>query len=667
MPTPEEEARLRARAVVDALGAPGGVMGAPSTQPTPPDPGPIATRAPDGTVEQQRPLTPEEVVVPTFLRESARAGGTTADRPSPMMDWAAQVARTTSPTGALMPDQDEMRRLAQQSGVPYDRIVADMVARVAQGENAVDALQAVRDRVGLRAAEGAQRTAEQPLVTGSGDAGGAPSAAAAPRGGDQLVSVPGGPARPADPPVGAPSADRMRAVGALARADAEAGGAGLEDVRKRIVDQGTKLADEVDDLETEYRDREAAAQAGVDEAARRFGQLNASIRAGTIDPDRWWSDRGTGAKILSVFSLLAGGISGIMRRDGRNPVLEQVQEQIRADLDMQERDLGRAERADERRERGAEQLLYHHFRMLQNTQAAKEAAMGTALRQYAAQLQGLAQESTDQVRQTQLAQAADQFLMEAEQADHRARTQLATIEAQRRRRGGGGGGARMGLRLQDGTVLPLTQAQAVQLYAQGKLPGQPNAPGGTGTGADGGPLPERNLVHQRFLAPRVTAVRTGLARVSSIRRRIQEARARGEDPAGVSAAFAVADRLGAGNAADLVTSSEGLALRDDVRDLASQLAKARSGAAMTDNERRTYYNLIAGAGDVDQMLTNLDRVEEELRITGRALYDSDPDQARIARAEWLADFPAGDSSALGGHSFVTIDEEAQRAPAEREE
>lgn len=686
MPTPEEEEQIRlARAALAQSGVPQGAMpqtrGQPSTEPALPDQGPLYTRGPEpGAVpEQRRPMSPEEAVVSTFLQESARPGGA-PDRTAPVMDYALSRGRMLSPMSGVMGMfglDDEgiahLRRIAQQQGVPFDRVLTDAVLRMGAGNfpGAADRLaglaQDARDRVGLDAAMQAGQVAEQPLVTGSG-AGADPTADGAPTAppGATISTMPGGPGRPGDPPVVAPDADKMRMVGMLARDDAEAGGAALADARKRTMDEAAVMQGEVDALEADFANREREAEEGVREAERKFASLNASIRAGTVNPDRWWTDRGVGSRIMTVFSLALGGLGGLFRGDGENRVLQMVKDEINQDLQIQEQDLGRAERADEAERRGAEQLLYHHFRMLGNVQSAKEAAVGTALRQYAAQLQALAQQSTDAQRQTALALQADQFLMEAEQADHRARTQLATIEAQRRRRPSAGGGVRHVITMPDGTRIPVSQREMVQLYAQGRLPGQPNAPGGAGAGT---PV-ERNGVHQRFLAPRVSAVRTGLARVQEIRTLIRDAQSRGDDVPGIGTGLAIADRLGAERAVDLVLSDDAKKLRNSVRDLASQLARARSGAQQTDAERRAYFDLIAGSGSESEMLANLERVEQELRITGRALYDADPGQAGLAQADWLADFPSGEGSSLGGHGYVPIEAEvasaAERPEAEEE-
>ncbi len=78
-------------------------------------------------------------------------------------------------------------------------------------------------------------------------------------------------------------------------------------------------------------------QAMVD-AETRDTALRAEIqkaRSEKIDPDHWWNQKSTGAKILAGIGMVLGGAGGGVARTGRNPAMDVMNSAIQNDMDSQ--------------------------------------------------------------------------------------------------------------------------------------------------------------------------------------------------------------------------------------------------------------------------------------------------------------------------------------------
>ncbi len=83
--------------------------------------------------------------------------------------------------------------------------------------------------------------------------------------------------------------------------------------------------------------RPLLAQAMAD-ATNRDVALRAEIqkaRAEKIDPDHWWNEKSTGAKILAGVGMILGGAGGGLGRTGRNPAMDVMNSAIQNDMDSQ--------------------------------------------------------------------------------------------------------------------------------------------------------------------------------------------------------------------------------------------------------------------------------------------------------------------------------------------
>lgn len=84
----------------------------------------------------------------------------------------------------------------------------------------------------------------------------------------------------------------------------------------------------------------ADAQAGkLAEYEKQYNNLTNDVTAAKIDPDRYWHDKKTGAKIGATLGIMLGGLSAGLTR-GENPALQMLNKHIENDIEAQRLNIG---------------------------------------------------------------------------------------------------------------------------------------------------------------------------------------------------------------------------------------------------------------------------------------------------------------------------------------
>src|SRR6185369_11736590 len=94
--------------------------------------------------------------------------------------------------------------------------------------------------------------------------------------------------------------------------------------------------------QADYKKQEADAIAQVNNAKSMVNTAMADAsRVGSIDPARFWSNKGTGEKITAAIAVFLGGVGAGLLGRGGNPALEMIQKSIDQDINAQEQDIKR--------------------------------------------------------------------------------------------------------------------------------------------------------------------------------------------------------------------------------------------------------------------------------------------------------------------------------------
>lgn len=134
--------------------------------------------------------------------------------------------------------------------------------------------------------------------------------------------------------------DRRIAAGNTADLQAEKAEAEANRLRRK------NLADEADLIrdEGEHQKREYEIKAEVDAKVAEHQRDVDAVRAGKVDPNRYWNDKSTGSKILATIGMAFGQYAAALT-GGENTAAKLINAQIERDIQAQTEDLANAKDA----------------------------------------------------------------------------------------------------------------------------------------------------------------------------------------------------------------------------------------------------------------------------------------------------------------------------------
>ena len=305
------------------------------------------------------------------------------------------------------------------------------------------------------------------------------------------------------------------------------------------------------------RDRQKAMQVASDDYRRAITDFESK----TVDPAKWYHDRGTGGTIAAAIAMGLGAF-GSSLTGGPNAALEIIQGAIRDDIDAQKQNIATAGRGLEA-QHGLLADMRQRFGDERDAELATEAALlrraATQAQQREAEARAAGAEPEGELASAQLALAADE--RQAEILD------------------------RAGNRV----TISRTQAQS--------------AGGGRGAGGRAPtPTEMRQYSDRRAVSDRARSV---LGRIEQQLSSIPE----GDDVPGIGITSSVPNFL---------LTTEGRRLRGDIGSMTAEYLHATTGAVATQAEREAAVNVLEGLTDTDfrqrvgQMRTALDASDQNL-------------------------------------------------------
>lgn len=291
----------------------------------------------------------------------------------------------------------------------------------------------------------------------------------------------------------------------------------------------------------------------ADIAESDYRRAAADFASKTVDPAKWYHDRGTGGTIMAAIAMSLGAF-GASLTGGENTAVQLITDSINADIDAQKENIATAGKGLEAQE-GLLAQMRERFGDERMAESATRAALLENARLKAEQLEQQARASGAPI-EGELASA--RLKMEAAQENQRLRMlgadQVTVSETRARSSGGAGAGARAGA----GEADP----RAVERYAL-----------------------------QRQAADSAQESLTA----------VQGLLAGGSVP-GLGGPAGMAESLP--NAA---VGGEGRALRVHIRNMASALVQARTGAVASETERADMENLLGMHGNDDEVRAGVER------------------------------------------------------------
>lgn len=234
-----------------------------------------------------------------------------------------------------------------------------------------------------------------------------------------------------------------------------------EEERNRLME----VADEQEQIEADFAQRQLAQQQEVRGMESRYRELADEVARTPIDSNRIWNSKSTGEKVLAKIQL-AVSTFGFGLAGQENPLIDQIENEIERDLDAQ-----KANKALQQSRLAAEGTLIGMARDRFQTEAAIRASMKEAqLRKVAQQLEVF----RDYIKEPSRRAAADQMLVELNDkiAESERERRLATeAEAVQRRQIAARGAARPNpVKARIGQLEDMVKLKDLEGKLEGKTP-----------------------------------------------------------------------------------------------------------------------------------------------------------------------------------------------------